>query len=103
MAYTDILVLKDMLEKGGIPFEFEPLFDGYHICYPRKELYVCSVIEHAYSYGSSDDLLEINGLLTKKEAEYDDVVGYLTAINVFDRIKHHWDKNKVILKEVYNL
>lgn len=91
--YTEILKLKDMLEKAGIPFKFEDSFDGYHICYPKAgEERVCSVIEHCGSYGHDKDLLEIMGLLTEEEAAEDDVAGWLTAENVFSRIKADFDK-----------
>lgn len=94
MAYNSILLLKDLLEKEEIPFDFDELFGGYHICYPSKESRICSVVEHDYSYGNTSDLLEIRGLLTKKETEEDDVAGYLTALDVYDRIKTHWNKVK---------
>ena len=100
MTYNDILLLKDLLEKEEIPFDFDTLFGGFIIAYPSKEECVCSVIEHDYSYGNSSDLLEIRGLLTKEESEFDDVVGYLTALDVYDRIKVHWNKNKDIIKEL---
>jgi len=58
---------------------------------------VCSVIEHEFSYGREKDLLEIQGLMTKQEMreEQDTVLGYLTADNVFGRIKNHWTSSKV--------
>lgn len=95
MKYNDILLLKEMLEKEEIPFDFDELFGGYIIAYPTKEDCVCSVIEHDYSYGASKDLLEIRGLLTQDEERYNDVVGYLTSRNVYNRIKKHWDKHKI--------
>lgn len=64
--------------------------------YPSFEDAVCSVIEHEMSYGNDRDLLEIRGLLTVKEMEreQDDVLGYLSARNVFGRIKRHYNKDK---------
>lgn len=100
MVYNDILLLADMLKKEGIPFDFEELFGGFHISYPTSEERICSVVEHDYSYGSSSDLLEIMGLLTEEESEENDVAGYLTALDVFDRIKTHWKKHKNIMKEM---
>ena len=69
---------------------------GYHITYPNNHFRVCSVIEHDCSYGRKQDLLEIEGLLTKKEMnrKQDDVLGYLTAENVFQRIENHWKSIK---------
>ena len=54
---------------------------------------VCSVI---YGYGSEKGLLEISGLMTDEEyeKENDSVLGYLTAENVFARIKKHWESEK---------
>ena len=90
--YNEILRLKGMLEKAKIPFLFSELFGGYHIIYPNNHFRVCSVIQHDCSYGREKDLLEIEGLLTKKEMnrKQDDVLGYLTAENVFQRIENHW-------------
>ena len=92
--YTEILKLKDMLKKAGIPFKFEEgCFDGYHISYPKAgNERVCSVIEHYGSYGHDKDLLEIMGLLTEEEAAEDDVAGWLTAEDVFSRIKADFDR-----------
>lgn len=91
MKYTEIFKLKEMLEKANIPFEFRGLFDGFQICYPTLSERVCSVIVHLESYGHEQDLIEIMGLLTANEKECDDVVGYLSAEDVFNRIKHHWE------------
>ena len=90
--YNEILRLKEMLEKAEIPFEFNEYMGGYHLCYPNKKIKECSVIEHDGSYGREQDLLEIMGLLTDKELQNDDVVGFLSAENVFERIKKHYEK-----------
>ena len=84
-----------MLEKAKIPFDFSELQGGYHIVYPADGgKCICSVIEHDGNYGREKDLLEIQGLMTKEELEetQDTVLGYLTAENVFLRIKNHWEK-----------
>ena len=96
VAYTEILKLKSMLENANIPFEFDNLYDGYHLCYPRDNKSkddtgrVCSVIQHFGSYGHSENLLEIMGLLTEEESQNDEVVGWLSAEEVFDRINNHY-------------
>lgn len=93
--YNEIFKLKDMLERAKIPFKFSELMGGYHIVYPADGgECICSVIEHDGSYGREKDLLEIKGLLTELEEETleDDVLGYLTAEDVFQRIKNHWEK-----------
>jgi hypothetical protein len=104
--YTEIHKLKDMLNEAEISFGFyfRATFEGYQILYP--DVYdscspVCSVIQHKYSYGHEEDLLELSGLLTREEMDNDeDVIGWLTAENVFGRIKEHWDKNKELMKEM---
>lgn len=88
-----------MLEKENIPFEFLDRTNGiitlYQLCYPSVENRVCSVIEGDFSYGGVCDKLEIMGLLTEEESINDEVLGYLTAENVFERIKIHYNsKNK---------
>lgn len=92
--YNEILKLKEMLQNNGIPFEIDNMFGGYTIKYPSFEECVCSVIEHNGSYGHDDDKIEIMGLLTDEEYEEDTVVGWLTANDVFDRIKKHYEENK---------
>lgn len=96
--YNEIFKLKSMLEENHIPFEWiehNDLRNGYQICYPEKdEKRVCSVIEHSFSYGSQEDLLEIQGLLTADEEKWDSVLGNLTADDVFQRILSHWKETK---------
>ena len=92
MKYNEILKLKEMLEKECIPFYIDEMYSGYHISYPKVgNGRICSVIEHSMSYGRNNDRLEIMGLLTDKELENDSVVGYLTAEEVFGRIKNHYE------------
>lgn len=77
--YNEILKLKTMLEEAGIVFDFYHRKDmhdewGYYqICYPADAGRVCSVIEGALTYGI--------------------VKGWLTAEDVFARIKKHWEEN----------
>lgn len=90
--YEEIFRLKEMLEKENISFIFRNLFDGFQICYPDTKNRVCSVIEHNGSYGHSQDRLEIMGLISDEETD-DEVLGYLTAENVFNRIYKHYKEN----------
>lgn len=90
--YKEIFRLKEMLEKEKIPFIFRNIFGGFQINYPDIRNRVCSVIEHEYSYGHNLDLLEIMGLLSEGETD-DDVLGHLTAENVFNRIYKHYKEN----------
>lgn len=88
--YIEILNLKDKLEENGIPFEFRMLYDGFQILYPNKNDKICSVIQHKFSYGGTDDELEIMGLLTDEELTHDEVVGFLSCNEVFQRINSHY-------------
>ena len=96
--YQEILKLDRMLTDASIPHTLDRLFDGWRVCYPTREEpeLVMDAIEHYGSYGKDEDKLEIMGLLTPDEEEHDSVLGYLTAEDVFERIrKHHngeWDK-----------
>ena len=109
--YKEIFKLKRMLEKADIPFEFVECFgydkrllseypdimDHYQIFYPSKgEDQKISVIGGFGAYGSEQDKLEIMGLLTPWERlEGNTVVGWLTAENVFKRIKKDWEEHKI--------
>ena len=86
---NEMTTLIDKLEIAHIPFAVEAGdFGDLHIMYPDnwENGCKCSVICHKYSYGGREGLLEIMGLLTEEEEEWDEVVGYLTADDVFARI-----------------
>lgn len=97
--YKEILRLAKMLSDADIPYQISELHGGYHITYPSDDSEcVCSVVEHSFSYGAENDLLEIMGLLTeqgKAEDVCDDsaVKGHLSAENVFERISEHYADN----------
>ena len=93
-SYDEFFKLEAMLKAEGIPFVYhrQPDMCGFQICYPEDgENRICSIILHSGSYGRSEGLLEIMGLLKPDEEQCDDVVGYLTAEDVFERIKAHHD------------
>lgn len=99
--YKEILRLSNMLDDEKIPFTLRRNFDGWQILYPstpnfpsEKDDVVCSVIEHFGSFGQEIDTLEIMGLLTDEEQECDSVIGYLTAENVLERIKNHYEQEE---------
>lgn len=119
--YEEIFKLHKMLEKAEIQHEFfdcstkgfitERVF--YHLLYPSVEDYdrvmdinsdysneVCSVIEGDTTFGNEKDLLEIRGLLTPEEERHDSVCGYLTAENVFERIKAAEERRKELFRHV---
>lgn len=78
--------LVKMLINADIPFEVTDDVRGNsnnQIWYPNCEKSICDVICHEYSYGGKDGYLEIMGL---SDNEYDDVEGWLTAEQVFERI-----------------
>ena len=58
--YSEIILLRQMLQERKIEHEKHDLYDGYQIIVPlpgqTKEI---SIIEHAGSYGSVMNLLEI--------------------------------------------
>lgn len=90
--YHEILVLEVKLYEAKIPHTFQPHMVGWRISYPNDEKTICSAIEHNGSYGREDDKIEIMGLLTDEESQYDSVIGHLTAEEVFNRIKKHYDE-----------
>lgn len=116
MKYTEILKLKSMPEKAGIPFTFtddsfgvKKKFDAgkpvvkayYYHLYPAYQIRLgdlADVIEHCDSYGNEQDLLEIMGGLTEEEMERDEVLGFLTAEEVFERFKYCWEHQTSVYK-----
>ena len=94
---TEMNKLMWLLENANIPYEiaYQDWTDSIQVWYPSKENPVCDAICNRYSYGGKEGLLEIMGLLTDKESEYNSVVGWLTAGNVFTRIfRHYYDMDK---------
>lgn len=92
--YQEIRKLMRMLSDYGIPYSVYDMNDGINIQYPGDDTFVCSVIEHAFSYGGQLDLLEIMGLLTEEERKHDSVKGWMTAKEVFKRIYNHYKEQK---------
>ena len=92
--YQEIKKLDQMLTEAKIPHTMERMMDGWQVCYPVQdpETRVMDAIQHYGSYGHEQDLLEIMGLLTPEEEQCDSVKGWLTAENVFERIKKHYEQ-----------
>ena len=105
----EIFRLKRMLEKAEIPFkfiknfgydetllsEYPDILEHYQICYPQEgEGMKISVIEGLGTHGREQDKLEILGGFTPWEQfkHGDSPIGFLTAKNVFKRIKKDWDE-----------
>ena len=111
MEYNEIRKLDHMLTQANIPHYFSShMAGGFHITYfgkkgkPKAEPGViqgagvgaiCSAIQTRFSYGSKNDRIEISGLLTDEEYEVDTVAGNLTAEDVFERIKKHWQSENM--------
>lgn len=91
--YHEILLLEADLYRANIPHTFQPYMGGWRIAYPNDEKTVCSAIEHNGSYGREDDKIAIMGLLTEEESQYGSATGHLTAEDVFNRIKKHYEEN----------
>ena len=94
-SYQEILKLDRMLTDANIPHTLSRSFDGWTVCYPterRSDDCIMDAIEHSGSYGKEIDKLEIMGLLTPEEEERDSVLGYLTAEDVFERIRKHYNR-----------
>ena len=103
--YKEIFKLKVMLDKANIPYEFLDRsfidYENHTLQYPFYQIIVyepnqedieepirlISVIQGRGTYGEGEDLLEIMGCLTTREEKYDSVVGYLTAKEVYKRIR----------------
>lgn len=90
--YKEILKLDLMLTKAEIPHTLDRVWDGWILYYPSSGIeMIMDAVEHSSSYGHSIDKLEIMGLLTPEEEKIDEVLGNLTAKEVFERIEKHWN------------
>ena len=86
-----------MLEDADMPFEWAIMsdiigVDGYRILLTPE----IDVVETDTSYGGKENKLEIRGALTREELEYDSVLGWLTAEEVFERFKYCYENDTVI-------
>lgn len=80
------IAAKHFREKG-----LEPIDWGYQIVVYRPDgEQLVSAIEGYGTYGERADRIEIMGLTSKEE---DEVVGWLTAEQVFARIRHWRERN----------
>lgn len=100
---NEIFKLKHLLSESNIPFEFynrcytlkpDRFIENWQIVVPSMVNTVISIIEGVGTYGYREDKLEIQGLLTDYEKEFDSVVGSLSADEVFSRIKDYDKKIK---------
>lgn len=89
-----ILELAVMLDKEKIPYEKRNLFGEIDQLY--FDWCGADVVCHPGSYGGPSGLFEVMGycLLRPEELEDDEVKGYLTIEDAFERIKNAWSKSK---------
>ncbi len=79
--------LINMLEEANIPHEVVRHWSGTpQVFYPSKSDSICDVVSFNGSYGGDEGYLEIMGLVDSY-CKGDNVQGYLTAEEVFARIK----------------
>ena len=88
-SYTEILKLDKMLTEANIPHTLARFLDGWQVIYPTDEERVADAIQHFGSYGNAENLIEIMGLV-KPEEDSDNILGHLTAEDVFKRISEHY-------------
>lgn len=106
---NEIKRLHKMLNEANIPHTFTDdmfenliLYPSYQIVIEKDGIRLCDAIYHYGSYGYEEGLLEIMGGLTEEERGYDEVLGYLTAEEVFKRFKYCYENNTSLYKEVLN-
>ena len=100
---NEIKRLHEMLKEANIPhkvFEDWSLYPSYQIVIEKDGARLCDVIYGYGSCGYEERLLDIMGGLTEEEIKYDEVLGYLTAEEVFKRFKYCYENNTSIYKEV---
>lgn len=114
----EILKLKQMLEEANIPFTWNDdvfgwkdrpeafkrinpeLANAYQIVvYSKSNCRLCDAIHNSTSYGNKEGLLEIMGGLTEEENEDTEVLGWLTAEEVFKRFKYCYENNTSVYVE----
>lgn len=88
--YKEIHKLDKLLTEASIPHTFSTFFDGWQVCYPTDKGRIMDAVEHFGSYGADDDLLEIMGLT---EDTSDNIEGWLSAEEVFNRIQTHYKEH----------
>ena len=89
--FQEILKLDKMLKNANIPHVLDRNLDGWILYYPNVKECIMDAIEFSGSYGNYSDSLEIMGLLTPDETMIDEVLGDLTAEDVFERIRKHYN------------
>lgn len=81
-----------LLAQSCIPFEVRHFRGTLQVGYPCFKDLVCDVVCHDFSYGHDAGLLEIMGLVDVETLD-DEVEGWLTSDEVFQRIRDHFYEN----------
>lgn len=97
--YTALAKVHEMLTAEKIPHLYERFYNGWVIRFTDGVIDEVDGVQHFGSYGESENLIEIIGAITKKEAEQDSVLGYLTAEEVFKRFKYCYKHKTTVYKE----
>ena len=79
--YNEIFKLEKLCKENNIECEMLDLYDGYKLSIIKDNKEITDAIEHQWSLGSKEDLLET------WEYDNDDVIGYLNAEETLDYIK----------------
>lgn len=88
-------LLRTKLDDEKIPYVYGTNPAGNRqIIYPDEGTFTCSVVSGPYTHGGKKGYIEIMGLLTSDEETHDNVAGWLTAEDVFQRIKGHLNLTK---------
>ena len=115
--YSEIFKLHEMLLIEDIPHDFIERDMGgrlfvYQILYPNKESWdcmlpgegardmTCSIIEGPDTRGGDQNRLEIYGLFHGTDPDFDSLVGYLTAENVYNEIVKAEEERKALFKHM---
>ena len=88
--YKEIHKLDKLLTDASIPHTFSSFYDGWQVCYPTDKNRLLDAVEHFGSYGANKDLLEI---MNFAKGRPNGIEGWLSAEEVFDRIKHHYKES----------
>jgi len=95
---TEFLKLEKLLDESDLWYEEvidttlkDPYYWHCQICYPSKANKISDVVIFRGSYGVEKGLLEMYGLVDEDKIG-DTVQGHMTAEEVFEIWKRHWDK-----------
>lgn len=93
----EIFELKELLDREKIPYDMFGRPGGFQILYPCAHAPRCSLIQYDDDYTSAKpELMEIKGVLIKKDTESCKVSGFVPAKRIFARIKR--DYKDIVLK-----